>query len=98
MKKKSSLWSVLDTLKSYWFLAPIICGFAWTFATLPQKVEAQDKRLEKVESRQETIEGYIESNEKKNELIKKAPPGFKWDEVTESYLEWKDDPRLKKGK
>lgn len=96
MKKKSSLWSVLDTLKSYWFLVPIVGGFAWTFATLPQKVEAQDKRIEKVESRQATVEGYIQATEEQKKLIQQSPPGWQWNETTQSYIEWRDDPRMKK--
>ena len=97
-RPRSPLLSILDFLKSYWFLFPIVGGFIWTLATLPTEGKAQGKRIEKVESRQETIEQYIEVSEEQKKLIKAAPPGWKWDEVTETYLEWKDDPRIKRKK
>ena len=67
------------------------------------RVWAAPKEIDEVKHGQELvvqqttqIGKWVEQQEKERELQKKAPPGFKWDEVTEAYLVWKDDPRLKK--
>ena len=97
MKKKSSLWSVLDMIKSYWFIVPVVGGFIYTCAViLPQKVEAQDKRISTVESRQQTIEQYIEATEEQKKLIQQSPPGWRWSVEANQYVEWREDPRLKR--
>ena len=101
MKKKPAWLNLIDTVARYWqltlFFGAIIFGFIWTCAVvLPGKVEAQDKRIDQVESRQQTIEQYIEATEEQKKLIQQSPPGWQWSEEAQQYVEWKDDPRLKK--
>lgn len=92
MKKKSSLWSVLDTVKSYWPLLVVLFGIIGTIATIPTRLSAVEKKTERIDK----IEEYIEATEEQKALIQKSPPGWQWNETTQSYIEWPDDPRLKK--
>ena len=100
MKKKSSLWSVLDMVKSYWPLLVVLFGIVGTIVTIPSRLKAVEERSEKVESRQATIEKYIEASEKEKQAlednIKNAPLGWKWDIVDSQYIPYPNDPRLKK--
>lgn len=62
----------------------------------PREIE-QVKEDQGVLTQQTTQIGkWVEQAEKENDLKKKAPMGFRWDEVTSEYVVYKDDPRLKK--
>lgn len=59
----------------------------------------QIKEDQKVLREQTTQIGkWVEQREKEMELQKQAPPGWQWNDVTQSYIEWKTDPRLKRRK
>ena len=69
------------------------------------RVWAAPREIEQVKEDQSILTGqtkqiglWVEQQEKENELRKKAPPGFRWDEAAEEYVVYKDDPRLKKKK
>lgn len=87
--------SILKSIKDFWPFIALAGGFILTIAFLPQKVSAIERRVEKTESRQQTIEEYIQVQQKTQELIRKAPSGYRWNFITE---EFEIDPYYKRKK
>lgn len=96
MKKKPAWLNLLDTLKSYWPLLVVLSGIVGTIVTIPSRLSAVEKKAEVVEQKTVTIEQYIQATEEQKKLIQQSPPGWRWSEEAQQYVEWKDDPRLKK--
>ena len=96
--KQSTTMKILDTIKSYWPLLVVLFGIIGTIVTIPSRLVANEKKTEKLEARQDKTDEYIQAIEEQKKLMMKAPKGFKWDETLEDYVEWPDDPRLKKKK
>ena len=94
--RKNAFLSILDFFKSYWPILTVLAGIIGTIATIPSRLQAVEKKAEVVEQRTEKIEGYIDAIEEQKQLIKAAPPGWKWDETAGEYVVYKDDPRLRK--
>lgn len=62
----------------------------------PREIE-QVKEDQGILTQQTTQIGkWVEQAEKETDLKKKAPLGFRWDEVTSEYIVYKDDPRLRR--
>jgi len=54
-----------------------------TFVPLPKRVNAMENRVQQ-------IERYIVNQERLEELMRKAPKGWKWDPELEEYVREKD--------
>ena len=96
IKKRGAALVVLDFVKSYWVIIGLLGTVVGTAVAIPSRLTANEKRTEKLEARQEQVDSYIEAIEEQKKLIKKSPAGFRWDEVAEEYVIFKEDPRLKK--
>ena len=70
-----------DFLKSWWFLIVPAIGVVGIIRSVP----VHGEQIKKLESRQETTERYIQAIEEEKQLRKKAPPGWKWNELTGKY-------------
>ena len=85
-KKKNIPLIVLDFIRTYWIILGLVLTTIVTFATLPQRLTAAERKVEKVDVKTEQIQKWIERYEITQELIKKAPEGFVWDEKTEEFV------------
>lgn len=94
-KNKFSFISILKTAKDFWPFIALAGGFILTIALLPQKVTAVERKVEQVESRTEKVERYILEQEKTQELIRKSPPGWRWNQLKQ---EFEIDPSYKKAR
>lgn len=98
MAKKKGVFSFLflaELARTYWPAFIAVGGFTITFALLPQKVVAVERKVEQVESRTEKVERYILEQEKTQELIRKSPPGWRWNQLKQ---EFEIDPSYKKAR
>ena len=61
---------------------------------------AEVKQIKEDQStlRKQTIQQgeWIEQSKKETDMRKKAPKGFRYEESIGEYIEWREDPRLKK--
>lgn len=96
MKKKPVILIALDTVKAFWPLLVVLFGIVGTIVTIPSRLTATEKKTDSLEQRQNKTDQYIDAIEEQKALIHKSPPGWQWNETTQSYIVWKDDPRLKK--
>lgn len=87
---------VLKFLKDYRVLITVLAGIVGTVATIPGRLQAVEKKAETLQEQTTAIYRWIEQAEKEAELIKKAPPGYRWSEEAGEYVSWSDDPRLRK--
>lgn len=91
MKKRKSF-DLFSLIERYWKLGGLliaISGSIWAFASLPGRVAA-------VEQKQTKVEQYIAAIEEQKKLIQQSPPGWRWSEEAQQYVQWPDDPRLRK--
>ena|SRR3990167_5483996 len=60
--------------------------------------EVEQVRQDQAVLRKQTIQQgeWIEQSIKETDMSKKAPKGFRWSAEIQDYVDWKDDPRLKK--
>lgn len=77
-------------------------AMAWSHAG---KVWAAPKAIEEVKEDQDVIRAqttkigeWVEQSKKETDMRKKAPKGFRYEESIGEYIEWPDDPRLKRKK
>lgn len=92
MKKKSSLSTFFSKYEQYlkWSALGVVAILAvMRFYYLPERIEAVEKKAN-------TLEEILQQEKETQEMMKKAPKGFRWEETVSDYVEWKDDPRLKK--
>lgn len=98
VKKKSVAWLALDFVKSYWVILGLFGTIAGTAIAIPGRLTANEKRTEALEGWQKRTQEYVDAIEDQKKLIKKSPPGYRWDEVAEEYIPYPEDPRLKRKK
>lgn len=104
MGKKETLrvpWKIVTPVVMAAILIPSVT-LAWNhigrvWAT-PREVEQVKEDQAILTEQTKQIGLWVEQQEKENELQKKAPAGFRWDEAAEEYVVYKDDPRLKRKK
>lgn len=92
MKKKPSPRDFFSKYEQYlkWSALSIVAVLAVVrFYYLPERLEAVEKKAA-------TLEEILQAEKETKEMMQKSPPGFQWNETVQDYVEWKDDPRLKK--
>lgn len=105
MKKKSSLWSVPFDKKWVWgTVASIVIIPSLTFGWKhlgrvwagPDEIEQVKSEQEQLRSQQVQQGEWIAQSIKETDMQKKAPKGYRWEPSVSDYVEWKEDPRMKK--
>lgn len=95
---------------SWWkkFLVPILVttivipsvALAWNHVkeVWATPTEIKQVKQDQAELRKQSIRqgDWIDQSIKETDMRKKAPNGFRYEESIGEYVEWKDDPRLKK--
>ena len=98
MKNKliKQLQGFLSGLKEYWAIIVAVGGAFAAIIILPYRVDAMDKRQDKLEAVQDKIVEqttalykWVDQEQKEKEYEKErltsAPPGYKWDSVSRKY-------------
>ena len=87
IKKPEVDW--LGFLRSHWGMVTMGIAFISACAVFPFKLQAVERKADKIESRQETIEKYIKASEEEKkateDAIANAPLGWIWNLVTKEY-------------
>lgn len=63
------------------------------FYHLPERLEAAEKEIIEIK---EYTKASREEKKAAEDRVKDAPPGWQWSEVVGHYIEWREDPRLRK--
>ena len=102
-KKRPNIFlTALKFAKDYWLFLSLAGGFLFTMASLPQEVKATKQEVEQLKTQQQQVNKWIEAYEHTQELIKKAPEGYRWNPKTEEfevdpdYVEPETPPHKKK--
>ena len=80
---------IIPTLTLCWKHA----GRVWASPNEIDQVKSEQKELRQQNVRQGE---WIDQSIKETDMKKKAPKGFRYEESVGEYVEWKEDPRLKK--
>ena len=103
-KKKAGFKLPFDSKWLWGALATVIIIPSLTFGrdyigkvfAAPQEIE--QLKVDQAELRKQSIQqgDWIAQSIKETDMKKKAPKGFRYEESLGEYIEWKQDPRLRK--
>lgn len=77
----------LNLLPRWWFIVVPACATIAFLWTLPSRLQAMEAQVQQIQE-------YIVQEEKTQEIIRKAPPGWKYDERFGKFIPDPNDPRL----
>lgn len=93
MRKKNGF-DFMNYLKDHWVVIAFFVGVVSAGSVIPFRLFAVEQKTSEHEQSLKQIQGYINAYEETQQLIKQAPPGWRWDEKEEKYV----PEEKKKGK